>query len=286
MAIQLLAKPLVEKTKKQLEAKCKVLKEKDIIPKMQVIYIGDNKASRLYTRKKKKFCENFGAIVDIIHLPSETTEKEFLETINNINLDKTTHGCFIQLPVPTQLEHLDVGELISPKKDVDGFHAENLRHLMRNSNEELYFTPCTPGGIMSLLSHYEIPVEGKNVVIVGRSMIVGKPLSLLMTNHNATVTVCHSKTNNLREITRSADIIVSAVGKPRYLDASYINNEKDQVVIDVGINHDQDGILCGDINFNEVEPLVYAITPVPGGVGPLTVLYLAQNLLQAAEKNI
>jgi methylenetetrahydrofolate dehydrogenase (NADP+)/methenyltetrahydrofolate cyclohydrolase len=172
---------------------------------------------------------------------------------------------FVQLPVPKQLSHIDIASLIDPKKDVDGFHAENVFHIFRNSGEGLQ--PCTPKGIMTLLDYYDIDTNGKTVAIIGRSLIVGKPLAMMMTNKNATVFHCHSRTKDLQSITKNADIIVSAIGKANFLDASYFDSSKEQVVIDVGMNRDKDNKLCGDIDFKTVEPIVSSITPVPGGVG-------------------
>ncbi len=276
-----------KKISKELKAECKLLKEKNIIPSLKVILVGNDPASRIYTSNKKRFCEKIGAQCEIIELNSEIAEKDFLVIIAGINSDNLVDGCIVQLPLPSQLSHLDVGKLIKKEKDVDGFHPENLYGLLKNSTDNKnQFTSCTPKGIITLLREFDIEISGKHVVIIGRSMIVGKPLALLMINQNATVTICHSKTHNLRNITQNCDIIISAIGQPRYIDKTFISTNNNQVIIDVGMNTDTEGQLCGDVNFDEVLHLVKAITPVPGGVGPMTIVSLAQNLLQASKNRL
>lgn len=286
MTIELRSAPLVEQELEKLSSKCELLKSKGVNPSMKVILVGNNKASVIYTRNKKKFCERFGADCEIINLDESIQEAEFIDSVKKISNDKSVHGCFVQLPLPSHLSHLDPGELIDPKKDVDGFHEHNIGELFKGDPKSKYLMPCTPQGVLNTLNFYNYPVEGKNIVIVGRSLIVGKPLALLLLNHNATVTVCHSRTSDLKEHTKRADIIVSAVGKPRFLTTEYLNENKDQVLIDVGINHDDEGKLCGDMDYKNLLGHCKAITPVPGGVGPLTILSLAQNLLQAAENSL
>jgi methylenetetrahydrofolate dehydrogenase (NADP+)/methenyltetrahydrofolate cyclohydrolase len=286
MTIELRSAPLVEQELEKLTSKCKLLKSKGINPSMKVILVGNNKASVIYTRNKKKFCERFGAECEIISLDENIQESEFKESVKAINEDKKVHGCFIQLPLPKHLGHLDTGKWIDPNKDVDGFHEHNIGELFKGDPKGQYLTPCTPQGVLNTLNFYNFPVEGKNIVIIGRSLIVGKPLALLLLNHNATVTVCHSRTCDLKEHTKRADIIVSAVGKPRFLTADYLSENEDQVLVDVGINHDDAGVLCGDMDYKNLLGHCKAITPVPGGVGPLTILSLAQNLLQAAENSL
>lgn len=282
----LVASPIKKKIAKELKAECKLLKEREVVPFLKVILVGNNPASIVYTSNKKKFCEKIGAQCEIVHLDENLDEKSFINVINDINNDKKVHGCIIQLPLPKQLSHLDVGTLIKKEKDVDGFHPENLYSVLRGQFTALDFVSCTPKGIITLLKEYEIPMSGKKVAIIGRSMIVGKPLSLLLTNENATVTLCHTKTENLKDITKAADIIVLAMGKAKFLDHTFLNSSGNQTVIDVGMNQDEHGNLCGDANFDDVVDHVSAITPVPGGVGPMTILSLVQNLLQAAKKEL
>lgn len=282
----LVASPIKKKITKELKAECKLLKERNVTPFLKVILVGNDPASHVYTSNKKKFCEKVGARCEIIQLPEDTSESNFKNLMMDINQDPEVHGCIIQLPLPKQLTHLDVGTLIKKSKDVDGFHPENLYSVMRGQYSPLDFVSCTPKGIITLLKEYEISLTGKNVIVIGRSMIVGKPLSLLLTNENATVTLAHSKTTNIKDLTKKADIIVCALGKANYLDKSFLNTDKNQIIIDVGINKDIDGNVCGDANYSEIFDHVKAITPVPGGIGPMTIVSLVQNLLQAAKKEL
>lgn len=278
--------PIKKKITKELKNECKFLIENGITPYLKVILVGNNPASLVYTASKKKYCERIGAKCDIIALKEETDEKTFLDSIADINQDPKVHGCIIQLPLPKHLAHLDVGKLVIQEKDVDGFHPENLYAVLSNHLSKNHFVSCTPKGIITLLQEYQIEISGKRVAIIGRSMIVGKPLACLFTNHNATVTLCHSKTKNIKEITKECDILVSAVGIPHLIDETFISNKKNQVVIDVGMNTDTEGHLCGDVDFEKIKNLVFAITPVPGGVGPMTIISLAQNLLQAGKNRL
>ncbi len=280
------AAPIRKKLTKELKAECLFLKEKNIIPYLKVILVGNNSASLIYTASKKKFCERVGAKCDIITLTSSISEMEFLDTIKNCNSDKEVHGLIIQLPLPHHLAHLDVGKLIKKEKDVDGFHPENLYALMKNDSTDQHFISCTPKGILTLLNEYQIEISNKNIVIIGRSMIVGKPLALLLSNHNATVTLAHSHTKNLTDITAHSDIIISAIGKSCFIDRKFLSLTKNQILIDVGMNRNSMGEICGDIDFTQVENHVKAITPVPGGVGPMTIISLVQNLLQAARNQL
>lgn len=284
MTIEMRSGPLVERELSNLKFKCNELKSKGVTPSMKVILVGQNKASIIYTRNKKKFCEKLGAHCEIIRLDENTAPDDFLRKVSEIGQQADVHGCFIQLPLPKHLSHLDPGSLISPDKDVDGFHEHNIGELYKGFKKGL--TPCTPKGIISLLEFYGHELTGKHVVIIGRSLIVGRPLALLMLNNNATVSVCHSKTVNLRSHTKQADIIVTAIGKPRFLTKDYLSSKKNQILVDVGINHDDNGELCGDMDYDNLLGQCAAITPVPGGVGPLTILSLAQNLLQAAQKSL
>jgi methylenetetrahydrofolate dehydrogenase (NADP+) / methenyltetrahydrofolate cyclohydrolase len=279
----LLAKPLVEKTTENLKKRCEKLKEGGITPCIKVILVGEDPASKVYTRSKKRLGEKIGADAEIVNLPDDVSVEEFTTTIAKHNSDKNVHGLMVQLPVPSQLSGVDIQSLISPEKDVDGATEHSLASIILGSKGENSLLPCTPSGIISLLKFYNIELVGKNVVIIGRSLIVGKPLAMLMTNYNATVTLCHSRTSNLMEHTQNADIIVTAIGQNSFLKACHI--KEGQTIIDVGINRNSEGKLCGDVDFDAVEPIVSAITPVPGGVGPLTVLSLAQNLIETTEKN-
>lgn len=278
--------PIVKQSLHDLAKKCESLKEKGVTPTMKVILVGENPASIIYTRNKKKFMEKFGAECEIIKLPSSLSEEDFLERVEQVVSNKNNHGCFVQLPLPEQLSHIDVGELINPSKDVDGFNKANIMDIYRGEKGDSALIPCTPKGIITLCDFYNIDLTSKKIVVIGRSLIVGKPLSLLLTNYNATVTLCHSKTENIQEHTGSADIIVTAIGSAKFLKRDHLSKTKKQYIIDVGMNHDEDGKLCGDVDFDNVKDHVAGITPVPGGVGPMTILSLAQNLLQAAEKRL
>ncbi len=280
------AAPVRKKITKDLKSECVYLKENGVVPYLKVLLVGNNPSSVIYTNSKKKYCEKIGAKCDIISLNENVHAKQFLDIIENINNDSDVHGCIIQLPLPPHLAHLDIGKLVSSQKDIDGFHPENLYALMSNRDLENHFISCTPKGIVSLLTEYGFQIAGKKVTIIGRSMIVGKPLACLFTNLDATVTLCHSKTHDLHEISKSCDILVSAVGIPNLIDESFLSDKKNQIVIDVGMNSDSSGNLCGDVDFEKVKDLVYAITPVPGGVGPMTIISLMQNLLQASKKRL
>ncbi|WP_127715688.1 bifunctional 5,10-methylenetetrahydrofolate dehydrogenase/5,10-methenyltetrahydrofolate cyclohydrolase [Halobacteriovorax sp. HLS] len=280
------SKPLIKESVENLKNRCSALKQEGIIPTMKVILVGDNPASLLYTRNKKKFIENLGAECEIIKLPSDLKEDDFLDHVADIVSDPSVHGCFVQLPLPKHLAHINVGELIPPYKDVDGFNKFNVMNLYQGEKGEGALIPCTPKGIVTICNYYGIEIENKNITIVGRSLIVGKPLSLLLTNHNATVSLCHSKTQNLKDHTKQADIIIMAIGSAKFLTRDYLSDSKSQAIIDVGMNQDAEGKLCGDTDFHNIKDHVSAITPVPGGIGPMTILSLAQNLLQAAEKSL
>ena len=271
---------------KGLKSECKALKEKNIFPSMKVVLVGSDPASVIYTSSKKKFAEKIGALCEIVALDEKISEHDFKNIINQINNDDSVHGCIIQLPLPKHLSHLDVGHLVAQEKDIDGFHPENLYALLSNNGDQHNFISCTPKGILTLMQESQINIAGKHVVIVGRSMIVGKPLAMLLTYHNATVTLCHSQTENLRELTKKCDILVSAIGKANFIDESFLSPNKNQVIIDVGMNTDTQGQLCGDVHFTNVVDHVSAITPVPGGVGPMTIVSLAQNLLQASKNRL
>jgi methylenetetrahydrofolate dehydrogenase (NADP+)/methenyltetrahydrofolate cyclohydrolase len=281
----LAAKPCVETVKEDLKKRCESLKARGCQPSMSVVLVGDNPASLSYIRNKKKLCEEIGAKFTLHQLPPGISQDSFLSTVHALNKDTGTHGIIIQLPVTDHLAALDLPQLVVPSKDIDGFHGENTRKLFEGSTDMKLLLPCTPKGCVNLLRYYGYEVEGKNIVIVGRSLIVGKPLSLLLTNLNATVTLAHSKTKNLRGFTKNADIVVAAIGRGHFLDRSYFDPERKTVVIDVGMNS-LNGKLVGDVNTEDVKEVVSAISPVPGGVGPMTVLSLIENLITAAEKQL
>lgn len=277
----LLAKTLIDSNLPLLANKCAKLKAQGVTPKIKIILVGENSASRVYVNHKKTLCEKVGAEFELNHLPETVSKQDFLNAINDMNNDPKVTGCFVQLPVPAHLQDIDITQLINPDKDVDGFHSRSFINIYKNSNVTFY--PCTPKGIVTLLKHYDIPISGKHIVVIGRSLIVGKPLSLMFSNLNATVTMCHSKTHQLEMHTRAADIIVAAVGIPKYLTTKHFRNDNSQVVVDVGMNRDENGKLCGDVDFENVKDQLAAITPVPGGVGPLTVYSLIENLMAATE---
>jgi methylenetetrahydrofolate dehydrogenase (NADP+)/methenyltetrahydrofolate cyclohydrolase len=278
---ELLAKPIVDSQIEKLQAEVQKLKKK---PSMKVVLVGENQASKVYINHKKKKCEQIGADFELIHLPEETSEVEFLSKVKELNQLPTVNGLFIQLPLPKHLSHIDTTNLVDPEKDVDGFHYKNVADIYSGNISSSTLLPCTPKGILSLLDFYKIDISGKHVVVIGRSLIVGKPMGLLCLNRNATVTYCHSRTQNIQEFTKKADIIISAVGKPKWLNSNYIEQSKKTILIDVGINRDENNKLCGDIDFDDVKDNVSMMTPVPGGVGPLTVLSLMENLLIATKK--
>lgn len=255
--------------------------ETGVTPGLAVIIVGNDPASAVYVRNKGNACAEVGIHSETIRLPEETTEEELLALIDKLNHDDMTHGILVQLPLPKQISEERVISAISPKKDVDAFHAENVGHITIGNYR---FLPCTPAGVMALLERYGIEVAGKHCVVIGRSNIVGKPQALLLLEKNGTVTICHSKTKNLADITRQADIIVAAVGRPRFVTADMV--KEGATVIDVGINRLTDGTLCGDVDFDAVAPKAYAITPVPGGVGPMTVTMLLYNTLSAAKLSL
>lgn len=245
---------------------------------LAVVIVGNDPASRVYVNNKKKACEFCGIKSFEYALPEETTMKELLELIDTLNNDKNVNGILVQLPLPKQLDEKAVIERISPQKDVDAFHETNVGKIMIGNYS---FLPCTPAGCMELIHSTGISVSGKECVVIGRSNIVGKPMAMLLLHENGTVTVCHSRTKNLAEVCRRADILVAAVGKPNFVTADMV--KEGAVVIDVGINRLENGKLCGDVKFDEVSEKAGWITPVPGGVGPMTIAVLMKNTLTAAK---
>ena len=266
----------------QIKDECKEkvasLKEKGIEVTLAVIQVGEDPASSVYVNNKKKACEYIGANSLSYNLPEDSTQEELLKIIDDLNNDPKVDGILVQLPLPKHFDEDEVIRRINPDKDVDGFHPINVGRL---SIGEKGFVSCTPAGIIELLKRSNVEIEGKECVIIGRSNIVGKPMSMLMLRENATVTVCHSKTKNLKEVTKRADILIVAIGKPKMIDASYVKDGA--VVIDVGIHRpDPDSKkLCGDVDFESVEPVAGKITPVPGGVGPMTIAMLMSNLVNS-----
>lgn len=264
--------------KQQMADEVAKLKEKGIEPSLAVILVGNDPASKVYVNNKKKACE-FCSIRSLEYILDEnTTQEELTQLIEKLNEDKSVNGILCQLPLPGHLDEQKVINAIAPEKDVDAFHPENVGHIMIG---DYSFLPCTPAGIMEMFRYKGIELDGKNCVIIGRSNIVGKPMAMLMLKENSTVTVCHSHTKNLKEITSKADIIIAAVGKPKFVTADMIKDGA--VVIDVGINRTEDGKLCGDVDFDGCESKASYITPVPGGVGPMTIATLMKNTVTAAK---
>lgn len=271
-------KELAKHIREELKEEVTELKNAEIHPKLAVIMVGDDPASKVYVRNKSKACEDVGIEYEEHLLSTKTTREELLELIEKLNNDETVHGILVQSPLPEGLDANEAFRTISPKKDVDGFHPINVGKLSLNQD---CFVSCTPYGIMKMLDHYNIPIEGANAVIIGRSNIVGKPLAKCLLNRSATVTVCHSKTKNLKEITKQADILIAAIGKPKFVTADMV--KEGATVIDVGINRTEEG-LKGDTDFEAIKEKVAYITPVPGGVGPMTIAMLMYNVVKAAKQ--
>jgi methylenetetrahydrofolate dehydrogenase (NADP+) / methenyltetrahydrofolate cyclohydrolase len=267
--------------KAEIARKVEELKKSGITPGLAVILVGDNPASQTYVTNKQKACNEVGMHSLLVELTDTVTQQELLDKIEQLNVDNTIHGILVQLPLPNHIDESAIIEAISPEKDVDGFHPVNIGRMMTGKDT---FLPCTPFGIMVMLKAMNIDLTGKHAVIVGRSNIVGKPVGQLFLNENATVTYCHSKTVNIKEYTKSADILVAAVGKPNFITADFV--KKGAVVIDVGINRNQAGKLCGDVDFEQVKEVAGFITPVPGGVGPMTITMLMENTLKSAQKTV
>ncbi len=272
-------KEVAKKIRKELKEKVINLKEKGINPKLAVIMVGDDPGSQVYVRNKSKACEKVGIEFEEYLFDANTSEEVLLDTIHKLNNDSSVHGILLQSPVPKHININKAFRTISPEKDVDGFNPINVGNL---SIGEDAFISCTPYGIVKLLEEYNIETEGKSTVILGRSNIVGKPMIQCMLNKNSTVTVCHSKTKNIDEVIRKADIVIAAIGKPKFVKEDMIKDGA--VVIDVGINRLEDGTICGDVDYDAVSEKASYITPVPGGVGPMTVAMLLNNVVKSAEK--
>lgn len=271
-------KKISQEIKDEIKEKVTALKEAGKEICLAVIQVGSDPASSVYVGNKKKACAYIGIESLSYELPEETTEQELLALIEKLNANQRVNGILVQLPLPKQIDEEKVIQAISPEKDVDGFHEKNVGALCIGSKG---YVSCTPLGVIQLLKRSSVEISGKNCVVIGRSNIVGKPMALLLLRENGTVTVCHSRTQNIREITRQADILVVAVGKPKMIDASYI--KEGAVVIDVGIHRDENNKLCGDVDFADVAPHTSAITPVPGGVGPMTIAMLMYNCVSSVE---
>ena len=264
--------------KDEVKKEVSALGEKGVSVGLAVIIVGNDPASRTYVNNKKKACEATGIISEEYALPEDTTMDELLALIKELNAKKSINGILCQLPLPKHLDEKAVIENIDPIKDVDAFHAVNTGHIMIG---DYSFLPCTPAGIMEMLKYYNIEIEGKECVVIGRSNIVGKPMAMLLLKKNGTVTICHSRTKNLKEVTSRADILVAAVGIPYFVTADMVKDGA--VVIDVGMDRNKEGKLCGDVDFAEVEKKASYITPVPGGVGPMTIATLMKNTVTAAK---
>lgn len=280
MAEILNGKKLAKKVREEVKAEVDKLKLQGINPKLAVIMVGNDSASAVYVKNKSNACKDTGIEFQEFLLPEETTEQEVLELINKLNLDDSIHGILLQSPVPKHINIDKAFDTISPDKDVDGFNAVNVGRLTIGKD---CFISCTPYGIMRILEEYNIDVKGKRAVVIGRSNIVGKPMLQCLLSKDATVTICHSKTQNLSEVVKEADIVVAAIGKPNFITGNMIKDGA--VVIDVGINRMEDGKLCGDVNFEEASSKASYITPVPGGVGPMTVAMLVENVVKAAKNS-
>ena len=266
--------------KNELKEKVAKYKEQGIEITLAVVKVGNDPASAVYVRNKEKACEYVGINSKTLALPEETTEEELLDVVKELNEDKNVNGILVQLPLPKHIDESKVLLTIDSTKDVDGFHPVNVGKMVIGEDT---FLPCTPAGIIEMIKRTDIDIEGKECVVIGRSNIVGKPMAMLMLKENATVTIAHSRTKDLKEVTKRADIIVAAIGKAKFVTADY--GKEGAVVIDVGMDRDENGKLCGDVDFESVSKVASAITPVPGGVGPMTVTMLLVNCLRSVELN-
>lgn len=269
------------KLKQEISRRVESLSSQGIIPGLAVVLVGEDPASHTYVKNKKKTCEALGMRSDLLQFSADLKEEELLEVIDGLNRDPHIHGILVQLPLPTHINEFEVINAIDPEKDVDGFHPISVGNMMIGREA---FLPCTPHGIIKLLEEYGINPAGKHAVVIGRSNIVGKPAGQLLLQKNATVTYCHSHTEDLAHYTRQADILVSAVGYAKFLGKDHI--KQGAVVIDVGMNRDENGKLCGDVDFDDVLEKASYLTPVPGGVGPMTIAMLMENTLISAERGL
>ncbi len=278
MAAIIDGKAVSAKLRQEMKGEVAALQAKGIAPGLAVVLVGEDPASQVYVRNKIRACEELGIRSQDHRLPADTTQERLLELIGALNNDPAVHGILVQLPLPKQISDQAVIAAIDPKKDVDAFHPQNVGKIVQGNYD---FLPCTPAGVMALLRSTGVPVAGKECVVIGRSNIVGKPMALLMLHEHATVTICHSRTRDLAEVCRRADILIVAIGKARFVTAGMV--KEGAVVIDVGMDRDENGKLCGDVDFAGVEPKAGYITPVPGGVGPMTITMLMQNTITAAR---
>ena len=282
MAKIISGKELSQQIRSELAAETAEFKEKyGITPGLAVIIVGTNPASQVYVRNKHRSCIETGMHSVVHELAEETTAEQLLELVNKLNRDDSIHGILVQLPLPKHIDESLIINAISPEKDVDAFHPVNVGKLTLGEDG---FLPCTPAGVIEMLKRSDISISGKSCVVIGRSNIVGKPAALLLLRENGTVTVCHSRTANLKEVCRNADILVAAIGKANFITADMV--KPGAVVIDVGINRLDTGKLVGDVDFAEVEKIASAITPVPGGVGPMTITMLLKNTLESARRSV
>lgn len=282
MAAKLIdGKAVSQKIKMQVKTRVEKLAQQGIVPGLAVVLVGEDSASLTYVKNKKKTCEALGMRSDLHQFSDTLTEQELLAKIDELNSDPEIHGILVQLPLPQQIDEFKVITAISPEKDVDGFHPISVGNMMIGKDA---FLPCTPHGIMELLAHYGIDPAGKHAVVIGRSNIVGKPIGQLLLQKDATVTYCHSKTKDLANFTAQADILIAAIGRAKFIDRTFI--KPGAVIIDVGMNRDENGKLCGDVDFEDVQETASFVTPVPGGVGPMTIAMLMENTLESAEKGL
>lgn len=273
-------KKISTEIKDELKEQVAQLKAEGVEVTLAVVKVGEDPASAVYVRNKEKACEYIGINSKKIEMPEETTEEELLKLVDDLNTDPAINGILVQLPLPKHIDENKILLAIDPMKDVDGFHPVNVGKMVIGEES---FLPCTPAGIIEMIKRSGLDIEGKECVIIGRSNIVGKPMAILMLRENATVTVTHSRTKNLPEVCKRADIIVAALGKAKFVTKDFV--KEGAIIIDVGMDRDEDGKLCGDVDFDEVESIASAITPVPGGVGPMTVTMLLVNCLRSVELN-
>ncbi|MEE0716384.1 MAG: bifunctional methylenetetrahydrofolate dehydrogenase/methenyltetrahydrofolate cyclohydrolase FolD [Eubacterium sp.] len=273
-------KAISAEIKEELKEKVAEYKKQGVEITLAVVKVGNDPASAVYVRNKEKACEYVGITSRTLALPEETTEEELLKVVNDLNEDKAVNGILVQLPLPKHIDESKVLLAINSNKDVDGFHPVNVGKMVIG---EETFLPCTPAGIIEMLKRTDVEISGKECVVIGRSNIVGKPMSMLMLKENATVTIAHSRTKDLKEVTKRADILIAAIGKAKFVTADYV--KEGAVIIDVGMDRDENGKLCGDVDFDSVSQVASAITPVPGGVGPMTVTMLLVNCLRSVELN-
>lgn len=278
MAVRIDGKAVAAEVRAQVALEVTELAKQGITPGLAVVIVGDDPASRTYVNNKKKACAQAGIYSEEYALPASASQDELMELVAKLNVKKEIHGILVQSPLPNGLNEEAVVEAIHPEKDVDAFHPSNVGRIMIGN---YHFLPCTPAGVIELLHSENIEIAGKNCVVIGRSNIVGKPMAMLLLHNNGTVTICHSKTKNLKEVCRNADILVAAVGKPKFVTADMV--KPGAAVIDVGMDRDENGKLCGDVDYENVEKMASYITPVPGGVGPMTIAMLLKNTVTAAK---